>query len=198
MIQSPVRVLFPARHRFSIFLALALLALILAPLASIAGNHKSKEKEKVPPTVREQIRSLESMCAENAEARAKADKEKSLYERLGGEEKIRGIVTEIVRLHDKNKDFERFMGDVDQELLIERVTQFLVIGAGGSSHYEGRNMTDAHAHLKLTNADFLSAGGDVMQAMKNKGCEQPEINEVVCMLVSLRSEVVIDSDKNVD
>jgi hypothetical protein len=44
--------------------------------------------------------------------------------------------------------------------------------------------------MKLTNADFVSAGGDVMQAMKNLKYEPPEIDEVVCTLVSLRPLVV--------
>jgi hypothetical protein len=43
----------------------------------------------------------------------------------------------------------------------------------------------------------ISAGGDVMQAMKNKECGEAEIQEVVCVLVSLRDQVVIDADKKV-
>ena len=33
---------------------------------------------------------------------------------------------------------------------------------------------------QLTNADFLAAGGDVIQAMKNLGYGQNEIDEVIC------------------
>lgn len=167
----------------------------LSANASLADEGKKDKKAASSLTVNEQILGLETMCSANAKAMAEAKPQKSLYERLGGEEKIRAIIAEIVRLHAVNEDFERFMGDVDQEKLIDGVTDFLVQGAGGPARYTGRDMVKAHAHLKLTNADFLSAGVDVMQAMKNKGCQQTEINEVICMLVSLRDQVVIDADK---
>ncbi len=46
--------------------------------------------------------------------------------------------------------------------------------------------------MKLTNADFMTAGADVIQAMKNLEYGQNEIDEVVCALVGLRSQVVLD------
>jgi hemoglobin len=179
-------------HALAILWGVLILGLSLAPSAQ--ADHHEGEAEKAP-TVEEQILGLEEMCAANAEAVAERNSEKSLYERLGGEEKIREIVVEIVRLHDENEDFERFMPKVDQEHLVDAVTQFLVAGTGGPGDYEGKNMVDAHTHLKLTNADFLSAGSDVMQAMKNKGCGEDETQEVICTLVSLRAAVVIESDK---
>ena len=150
---------------------------------------------EVAPTIDEQILGLKAMCAANAEAMAERQEGESLYLRLGGEEKIREIVIEIVRLHDEDENFDRFMDQVDQERLIDGVTQFLVVGTGGPGEYEGPNMVDAHAHLLLTNADFLAAGGDVMEAMANKGCGEEEIQEIICTLVSMRSLVVVESDK---
>jgi hypothetical protein len=41
-------------------------------------------------------------------------------------------------------------------------------------------MVDAHSHLELTS-----------------GCGEAEIQEVVCVLVSLRDQVVIDADKEI-
>lgn len=169
--------------------------LMFSAANSSAAEKDQGEKATPAPSVNEQLVSLEGMCAQSAEAMAAADSAKSLYERLGGKEGIHKIVTEVVRLHGQNKDFDRFMGKVDTKHLVESVTQFLVSATGGPGKYEGQNMVDAHAHLKLTNADFLSAGHDVMQGMKNMGCKEAEINEVICMFVSLRDQVVIDSDK---
>ncbi len=176
----------------------ALLLVAFLANSSSAAEKEQDKKPATPPTVSEQIKGLQAMCAQNAESMAAADSAKSLYERLGGSEKIHDIVAEVVRLHSQNKDFERFMGKVDQKHLIEQVTQFMIVNTGGPGKYTGQNMVEAHAHLKLTNADFLSAGQDVMQGMKNKGCNEAEINEVICMFVSLRDQVVIDSDKVVE
>ena len=162
--------------------------LTLAPALAVAGDDAA-------PTPEQEIMKLEAMCAESSEARAARHEETPLYERLGGEEKIEALVTEIVRLHDENPHFERFMGDVDHDALIHGVTTFMVTGTGGPQTYEGRSMPEAHAHLELTNADFVAAGHDVVQAMKNLEYGEEEIQEMVCILVSMRAAVVVDDDK---
>jgi hypothetical protein len=45
--------------------------------------------------------------------------------------------------------------------------------------------------MKLTNGDFVLAGGDVAQALKNLKYGPEEIDEFVCTLVSLRAQVVL-------
>lgn len=179
-------------HVLALFASAVFLTLGMVPLAQ-ADHHESEAAEA--PSVEEQILGLEAMCAANADAMAQRQAEESLYDRLGGEEKIREIVVEIIRLHDEDESFDRFMGDVDQQKLTDSVTQFLVVGTGGPGEYEGHNMVDAHAHLDLTNADFLAAGGDIMEAMTTKGCGEEEIQEVICTMASMRSMVVIESDK---
>jgi hypothetical protein len=53
-------------------------------------------------------------------------------------------------------------------------------------------MPATHANLKLTDADFLSAGGDIVSAMQSMGYGEDEINEFVCILVSLKDQVVLE------
>jgi len=171
-------------------------AIALFAFAAAADHHEADEA-KAEPTVAEQILGMEAMCHENADAMAARQTEKSLCERLGGEEKIREITAEVIRLHGENDQFTRFMPDVDTEHLVKAVTQFLVAGTGGPGEYTGLAMPEAHAHLKLTNADFLAAGADVMKAMTTKGCGEAEIQEILCALLSFRAAVVIDSEKEV-
>ena len=142
------------------------------------------------PTVDEQMTGLVQMCAASEEARVARHEAKPLYYRLGESGKITELTTEIVRLHSINPDFERFWGDVDEERLIKNVSDFVSTGTGGPKVYEGRDMPTAHAHLELSKADFLSAGGDVGQAMKNKGYGDEEIQEFVCILVSMKDLVI--------
>jgi len=175
-----------------------LCGVILLATGFVGSATAGEDEGEKAPTTREQVLGLDAMCAENAEAMAARQTEKSLYERLGGEEKIHEIVVEIVRLHGINPVIKHTLEGVDEARLIHGVTQFLVAGSGGPAEYKGRNMVDAHSHLELTNAEFLAAGGDVMQGMKNKECGEAEIQEVVCVLVSLRDQVVIDADKKVE
>jgi hemoglobin len=141
-------------------------------------------------SVDEQIDGLVRMCADSEEARVQRQAEKPLYYRLGEYDKIRELTTEIVRLHSINPDFERFWGHIDEERLIKNVTDFVSTGTGGPKNYTGRDIPSAHAHLELSQADFLSAGNDVGMAMQNMGYGEAETQEFVCILVSMKELVI--------
>ena len=70
----------------------------------------------------------------------------------------------------------------------------MISGTGGPAVYKGPALSESHAHMKLTNADFLAAGGDVIQGMKNLGYGENEIDEMVCIFVGLRAQVVLPPD----
>lgn len=174
--------------------------LLMAVLAIVSGSvvrntHAGEAPDaKAAPSADEQVAGLEQMCAENADAMALRQSEKSLYERMGGDEKIHEITREVVRLHLQNPKIVHLLDGVDNDQLAHGVAQFIIAGTGGPSVYAGPSLTASHAHLKLTNDDFMAAGGDVIQAMKNVGCGENEINEMVCALVSLRDQVVLTPD----
>lgn len=177
-------------------LAASLFLLVLCPPSFAADKDKAPAKE---PTVEEQLHYLTTMCAATDSARTARHAAKPLYERLGGYDKIYALTTEIVRLHRENEALDRIMKGVeDDDLLATRVAQFMSAGTGGADEveYEGRDLVSSHKHLKLTDADFLAAGGDVIQAMKNKGYGEDEINEVVCILMSLKDKVVLKEDQD--
>jgi hemoglobin len=142
-------------------------------------------------TVAEQMAGLQSMCAETADARAQRQAETPLYNRLGGYDKIHQFTTKVVELHKQNDDIKQMFTYVDSEKLAKHVADFVAAGTGGSQKYTGREMPATHAHLRLTDADFLSAGGDIVTAMKGMGYGENEINEIVCILVSLKDQVVL-------
>ena len=161
---------------------LLLMSLAVLPAAALAGDDAAEAHE--------QMEGLVAMCDASADARSARQAETPLFERLGGYDKIHELCEEIVRLHQQNEDFRLMMGYVDGDHLAKQVADFVATGTGGPKSYKGRNMVDAHSHLQFTEADFLSAGGDVIQAMKNKGYGENEINEMVCILVSMKDMVI--------
>jgi hemoglobin len=142
------------------------------------------------PSVEEQMAGLVEMCDESEPARVARHEAKPLYSRLGGYDGVHALTTEVVRLHSINPDFARFWGGIDEEALIKNLDDFIATGTGGPKGYEGRDMPSAHAHLELSSADFLSAGGDVMAGMQNLGYGEEEIQEFVCILVSMKDLVI--------
>ncbi len=142
-------------------------------------------------TVDEQMAGLVQMCADSEDARVARQTDKPLYYRLGEYDAILELTAEIVRLHHINPDFDRFMDEVDDQELAKNVADFVSTGTGGPKVYTGRDMPSSHAHLELSKADFLSAGNDVGMAMNNKGYSEEEIQEFICILVSMKDLVIV-------
>jgi hemoglobin len=143
------------------------------------------------PTADEQLARLEASCAASATARAGRQVQAPLYRRLRGEPGIHALTREIVRLHLQNPPIRRHFEKLDPDAVAKHVAEFMISGTGGPQVYHGPDLTTSHRALKLTNGDFVLAGGDVVQAMKNLKYGQDEIDEVVCTLVSLRPQVVL-------
>ena len=159
-----------------------LAAFVMAMLSvTVAGANDA-------PTVAEQIGGMQAMCADTEQARAQRQADDALYNRLGGYDRILEFTTEVVRLHNQNDAIRHLFTRVDLEALAKHVADFFAAGTGGSASYTGRAMPAAHQHLHLTDADFVSAGGDIVTAMQSLDYGQEEIDEVVCILVSLKDE----------
>ncbi len=142
------------------------------------------------PTPDEQVAALDIMCAEAQSAMAARQAENSLFNRVGGRDGISKAVAETVRLHQINEPIKHLMEGVDPDHLTEQVTDFLVLATGGQAEYNGRNMVDAHAHMNMTNAQFLAAGSDLGAGMEFAGWGENEKQELLCAFVGLRPQVV--------
>jgi hemoglobin len=145
----------------------------------------------VTPSPDQQVAEFEASCAASATERASRHARTPLYQRLRGEEGIHAITREVVRLHRQNPPIRHYFEKLDPDVVAKRVAEFMISGTGGPPVYQGPDLSTSHRSMKLTNRDFVLAGGDVVQAMKNLKHGQEEIDEVVCTLVSLRAQVVL-------
>lgn len=165
---------------------------VAAMLSVTAASANDASSAGSAPSVAEQIAGLQQMCADTAEARAQRQSDQPLYERLGGYDRIHEFVREVVRLHQENDAIRHMFTHVDADRLAKNVADFAASGTGGPQSYSGGTMPEVHARLELTDADFLAAGGDIVKAMQTMGYGQNEIDEFVCILVSLKDQVVFE------
>ncbi|MGE5125901.1 MAG: group I truncated hemoglobin [Betaproteobacteria bacterium] len=175
----------------SLLSVLAVAAPICAQAPAPAPPPSQAAVPPVTPSPERQVAALEASCAASAAARASRHAQTPLYQRLRGEQGIHAITRETVRLHLQNPPIRHYFERLDPDAVAKRVAEFMISGTGGPQVYQGPDLTTSHRSMKLTNADFVAAGGDVVQAMKNLKYGQEEIDEVVCTLVSLRSQVVL-------
>ncbi len=93
----------------------------------------------------------------------------SLYDRLGGKDAITVVVNDflayvgqddLIKARFANTDFPAF-----KQKLIEQICQV----SGGPCTYTGKNMKDAHAGMKVSDAEFTALVADLKKALvKNK------------------------------
>lgn len=123
-------------------------------------------------------------------AKQSTSKKASLYERLGGEAGIRKIVNDTLDKNYNNPDVGHFFQDVDMAQLKQRVFEFFSMGAGGPHQYTGKDMATAHTGLNISKRDFDIADRDTIEAIKENGVAEAEIQEVIGILGSMRPEII--------
>ena len=141
---------------------------------------------------RTQVGELKKMFDDSAAARAARQQAKPLYERLGGRDAIRAVVTEVVHLHFTEPLTAPLCVGVDQQKLVGHVVEWLCRAAGGAASYQGRDMVSAHAHLHMTDVHFMAAGEQIMRTLVKFGVPEPEIQEVMCAIIAHHDDVIRD------
>ena len=133
-----------------------------------------------------------------------------LYERLGGEKGIAAIVDDFVTraLADPRVNWERkgvesggVLGFREKSMywnptgdnvnrLKKHLAQFLTLATGGPPTYEGKEMKEAHAGKKITNAEFDASIGDLKATLDKLGVAIDEQKELLAVVESTRPQVV--------
>lgn len=119
-----------------------------------------------------------------------ATKTATLYQRLGGEAKIRKIVNDTLDKNLKNPAIGAYFQKLDMDRLKQLVFEFFSMGTGGPHKYTGRDMASAHANHKITEADYNSSNDDLLEALAENGVEEKEQREVIALLDSLKQQVI--------
>ena len=143
---------------------------------------------------------------------ADANKKKTLYERLGGEKGMQAIVDDFVaramadpRVNwnrqgvkqggfsiSRNKSVEWKPDQAAIDQLKKHIVQFLSLSTGGPSFYDGRDMKSAHAGLRITNAEFDAAVGDLKATLDKLAVATEEQKELLAIIESTRPQVVAE------
>ena len=114
----------------------------------------------------------------------------SLYERLGGEEKIRAVVQDIFANHKNNPVVSPRYADSDPSEVVRIVTEFICAGTGGPQAYTGKDMIAAHKGMNINEQEYLAVIDDIMAALERNGVGETEKNEVLRIAYSLKGEIL--------
>jgi hemoglobin len=116
----------------------------------------------------------------------------SLYEKLGGEQRVRKIINDVLDKNFNNPAIGHYFQRVDMAQLKQLVFEFFSMGTGGPHKYTGRDMVTSHADLHISEEDFRIANEDTRLALEENDVDEAVINEVIAILDSMKGDVVRD------
>lgn len=115
----------------------------------------------------------------------------SLFERLGGIEGITNISNDVVDNHLANQSIAvRFAGR-DIPALKNAAATFFISGTGGPNVYQGKDMLAAHKGMNISAIEFMAVLDDVLSALEKNKIGQREQEEVLFVLYSMRSQIML-------
>ncbi|MBM3814501.1 MAG: group 1 truncated hemoglobin [Acidimicrobiia bacterium] len=114
----------------------------------------------------------------------------TLFERLGGTEGITRIVSDLVDLHLTNPRIATRFAGSDLAKLKHRAATFFIAGSGGPNAYEGKDMLSAHKGMNIDDEEFNAVLDDALAALNKHNVGQPEKEEVLFILYSMKKDVV--------
>ena len=115
----------------------------------------------------------------------------SLYERLGGNEGIESIAHDLVHQHLANPAVATRYEGKDVDTLINGAATFFIAGTGGPDVYKGKDMLATHKGMNISAAEFMAVLDDALFALEKNNIGQREQEEVLFILYSMRSDIVL-------
>jgi hemoglobin len=125
--------------------------------------------------------------------KAKAETKQTLWQRLGGADKVKAVVHEFVTIAatDPKVDFTRggkYKVNVNQ---VEKgLVDFISQATGGPSTYTGKNMKDLHKGMHITNQEFDASAADLVKALKRNNVDPAAAQDLLNIVDTTRNQIV--------
>ncbi|MCM8539759.1 MAG: group 1 truncated hemoglobin [Lentisphaeraceae bacterium] len=115
----------------------------------------------------------------------------SLYEKLGGDAAVDAAVDIFYRKVLMDDRISHYFDDIDMDLQAAKQKGFLTMVLGGPNNYTGKDMREAHKHLKgLNDTHFDAVVENLGATLKELGVTDEDIAQVAGIAESVRGEVL--------
>lgn len=112
------------------------------------------------------------------------------YERIGGGTAVSTVVDEFYRRLTADEQVGHYFDDVSLPTLKRHQTLMITTILGGPDRYDGRPLDQAHAPLRITDADYDRVGGHLMACLQDAGVPDDIQGRVGEALGQVRESIV--------
>lgn len=131
-----------------------------------------------------------SFANESARAKFQADRDHSLYHRLGGRAAIDATVNKFYVKVLADKRINHFFEDINMATQHRKQKAFLSAAFGSPVAWKGKDLSRAHEDLKLTEVHFNAVAEDLQKTLEEMRIPQPLIAEVMTIAASTKEAVL--------
>ena len=121
-----------------------------------------------------------------------SDPVRGSYDALGAHPGIRRAVDQFYERIAADSSLTRFFEGADLDRLRAHQVELLAAAVGGPSRYTGRQMSQAHQGLHITDVAFDRVLGHLNAALVDAGADERTIRQVLRALSEMRIDIVED------
>ena len=116
---------------------------------------------------------------------------KTLYDRLGGQDAIKAVVKDFVEENvAKDTRINARFANADIPHLEQMLTEQICQGTGGPCKYTGKDMKTAHTGMKITDDDFNALVEDLKKSLDKFQVGAKEQGDLINVLAPMKPDIV--------
>lgn len=113
-----------------------------------------------------------------------------LFEKIGGRKAVEAAVDIFYTKVLGDPSISHFFESVDMKAQKGKQTAFLTFAFGGPNNYTGKDMRNAHKHMKLTEAHFSAVAAHLQSTLEELSVPKELIQEVMSIAASTHDDVL--------
>jgi hemoglobin len=114
----------------------------------------------------------------------------SLYDRLGGKPAIQIVVDDFVANIAQDDAIKNRFTNTDVPAFKQKLVDQICQAAGGPCTYTGKSMKDAHAGMKISDAEFGALVADLKKALDKNHVAADAENQLLGALGGMHDDIV--------
>ncbi|MFM7244723.1 MAG: group I truncated hemoglobin [Planctomycetaceae bacterium] len=118
------------------------------------------------------------------------DQTPTLYERLGGETGIKGLLVAFYGRVLADPVLRPFFSDIPMDKLLRMQHEFFAMALDGPQRYTGRQLAEVHHGRGITMAHFHRFQQHLLETLQETGVPADDIHDVIRRVVSHRRDVI--------
>ena len=114
----------------------------------------------------------------------------SVFEQIGGTGAVDAAVDIFYRKVLADPVISDFFDDVDMDRQIAKQKSFLTLAFGGPNNYSGKDMREAHKHLKLKEEHFTAVAGHLLATLRELNVPPHLVDTIMGVAASTHDDVL--------